>query len=60
MTSRNVIHPWMAIVLTIFAAFFLSGCKVVGAIFKTGLGVGVFVTVVVVALIGGVVALVRK
>lgn len=53
-------RPWMAMTLAVFAMMFLNGCKVVGAIFKTGLGVGVFITVVLVAIVGGVAALVRK
>jgi hypothetical protein len=60
MRPNEITKPWMAISLALFAMMFLNGCKVVGAIFKTGLGIGVFITVVIVALIGGVAALIRK
>ena len=34
-----------------FAANLLTGCEVIGGIFKAGMGVGIFVIVVIVALV---------
>jgi hypothetical protein len=41
-------------------AMLLSGCAVIGDIFKAGVGVGIFMVVAVLALIGGVVFMVTK
>jgi hypothetical protein len=38
----------------------LSGCQVIGDIFKAGVGVGIFVVVVLVAIVGGIAALVTR
>lgn len=38
----------------------LSGCRVVGGIFKAGVGVGVFVVVVAIAIVAGIVGFVRR
>jgi hypothetical protein len=35
----------------IFLLLFLSGCELVGTIFKTGMGVGVIIVVIVIALV---------
>jgi hypothetical protein len=51
------------IVLTIPAVavlLSLTGCQVIGDIFKAGVGVGIFVVVVLVAIVGGIVALVSR
>lgn len=40
-------------------SFLLSSCAVIEGIFKTGLGVGIFITVVVVVIIGGIAAMMR-
>lgn len=44
----------------LLAASMLPACRVVGAIFKTGMGVGVFIAVVVVAMVGGGIAMFRR
>jgi len=38
-----------ALFISLLTSF--SGCEVVGAIFKTGMGVGIFIVVLVIALI---------
>ena len=38
-------------VASFFAAYLLTGCEVIGGIFKAGMGVGIFVIVAVVALV---------
>ena len=38
----------------------LSGCRVVGDIFKVGVGVGAFVVVLAVAIVAGIIGLVRR
>lgn len=38
----------------------LSGCEIIGGIFKTGMGVGIFIAVVVVALILFIISKLRK
>jgi hypothetical protein len=40
--------------------FLLSGCTVIGDIFKAGMGVGIFAVVVVIAVLGGIAALVSR
>jgi len=42
--------------LAIFLSVTLSSCSVIGGIFKTGMGVGIFTVVVVLVIIGIVVA----
>jgi hypothetical protein len=50
-----------ALVLTAAScAMLLSGCAAIGDIFKAGVGVGIFMVVAVLALIGGVVFMVTK
>ena len=49
-----MIHTQSKVVLFValfFAANLLTGCEVIGGIFKAGMGVGIFVIVAVVALI---------
>jgi hypothetical protein len=41
----------MLFVALFFAANMLTGCEVIGGIFKAGMGVGIFVVVVIVALV---------
>ncbi len=38
----------------------LSGCQIIGDIFKAGVGVGIFVVVVLVAVVGGIAALAMR
>jgi len=38
----------------------LSGCQVIGDIFKAGVGVGIFAVVALVAIVGGIVAMVSR
>jgi hypothetical protein len=38
----------------------LSGCQVIGDIFKAGIGVGVFIVVALVAVVGGIAALAMR
>jgi hypothetical protein len=40
--------------------FLLSGCAVIGDIFKAGMGVGIFAVVLVIAVVGGIAALVSR
>ncbi len=46
--------------LAIATALFAQSCKVVGGIFKAGVWVGVVALVMVLAIVGGAVALFRK
>jgi len=39
------------IVLLLSILLSLSGCEIIGGIFKTGMGVGIFIAVIVVALV---------
>ena len=48
----------IAIFIAILTTF--SGCQIIGGIFKTGMGVGIFIAVLVVALIIFLAARVRK
>lgn len=48
------------LVLGGISLFMLQGCAVIEGIFKAGFGVGVLVVVTIVAVIGGVVALVTR
>ena len=38
----------------------LSGCRVIGGIFKAGMGVGIFLVIVVLAIVGGIAALLGR
>jgi hypothetical protein len=49
-----------SILSTALLAWLLSGCRLVGDIFKAGVWVGVVVVVALVAIIGGAAALVRR
>jgi hypothetical protein len=35
----------------------LSGCRIIGGIFKAGVGVGIFVVLICLAIVGGLAAL---
>ena len=35
------------IVLFLFSLFFVSGCDIIGTIFQTGVGVGIFIAVII-------------
>jgi hypothetical protein len=50
--------PSLALIIT--SLLVLDGCEVIKGIFKAGVGVGVISVVVVLVLIGGIVAMVRK
>lgn len=50
--------PSLALILT--SLLVLDGCEAIKTIFKAGVGVGVISVVVVLVLIGGIVAMVRK
>ena len=60
MSSKRAIQrlPLFVACLAMFVS--LPGCRAIGDIFKAGVGVGVIAVVVVVALVGGVVALVSR
>jgi len=47
------------VLLALFSAM-LSGCNVIKGIFKAGVGVGVVAVVLVVAVIGGAIAMLRR
>jgi hypothetical protein len=44
----------------LLAASMLPACRVIGGIFKTGMGVGVVIAVIAVALVTGAFAMFRK
>jgi hypothetical protein len=48
------------VLATAFCAMLLNGCRVIGDIFKTGVGVGVFMVVAVLVVIGGIAFMVTK
>lgn len=50
--------PSLALMIT--SLLVLDGCEVIKGIFKAGVGVGVISVVVVMVVIGGIVAMVRK
>jgi hypothetical protein len=37
-----------------------SGCRVIGGIFKAGVGVGIFAVLVLMAIVGGIAALIGR
>ena len=50
-----------ALVLAVASsAMLLNGCRAIGDIFKAGVGVGIFMVVAVVAVVGGIVAMMSK
>jgi hypothetical protein len=51
MKSTNVIKFFTALM----ASLLLSSCTVIGDIFKTGMGVGIFIVIFIIALIGGII-----
>ena len=60
MTSLSRIGRAPLVIPAAVALLSLSGCQVIGDIFKAGVGVGIFAVVVVIALVGGLVALVSR
>lgn len=55
MKTQSIINILLLALITTF-----SGCAVIGGIFKTGMGVGIFISVLVVALIIFIIARIFK
>ena len=51
---------WLRLVLVLLATVSLAGCEAIGDIFQAGMAVGVFMVVIVIALIGFAVAKLRS
>jgi len=57
-TKMGARIPSLALILT--SLLVLDGCRVIKGIFEAGVGVGVIAVVVILVVVGGIVAMVRK
>ena len=51
---------WLRLLLVLLATVSLAGCEVIGDIFQAGMVVGVIAVLIVIALVGFVVAKIRR